>query len=72
MFDRGIIKELPWSQYLTAQPDFVDNEDKKKDSNLDGNSRRESSEKEQRDLGYVQNQEQGKETIWQRIKKGNE
>jgi hypothetical protein len=74
LLERGVITKLPWEDYLKPQPDFSEEseESKKKDSDLDGNHRRTSSQEEQRNIvqGYVQNAEQGEETIWQRIKKG--
>jgi hypothetical protein len=70
LFERGAIKQLPWHRYLTAEADTIDpNEFKKKDSRVDGDSGRPAGEEEQRDIGYVQNAEQGQETLWQRIKK---
>ena len=62
-------------QYLKLKADYTDSaveESKKKDSDLDGNDRGTSSQEEQRNIvqGYVQNAEQGEETIWQKIKKG--
>ena len=74
LLERGVISKLPWEDYLKAQPDFSEEseESKKKDSDLDGNNRRTSSQEEQRNIvqGYVQNAEQGEETIWKKIKKG--
>jgi hypothetical protein len=70
LFEKGAIPQLPWQQYLAAEADTIDeNESKKKDSRVDGDSGRSPSEEEQRDIGYVQNAEQGQETLWQRIKK---
>jgi hypothetical protein len=70
LFEKGAIPQLPWQQYLAAEADNIDqDESKKKDSRVDGDSGRASSEEEQRDIGYVQNAEQGQETLWQRIKK---
>jgi hypothetical protein len=86
LFEKGIISELPWDDYLKAQPDFSDDEaaeeaakwaleqveNKKKDSELDGERGRTSDQENQRRLeGYVQNAEQGDQTLWQRIKKGS-
>jgi hypothetical protein len=86
LFEKGIIAELPWDDYLRAQPDFSDDEaaeeaakwaleqveNKKKDSELDGERGRTSDQENQRRLeGYVQNAEQGDQTLWQRIKKGS-
>ncbi len=86
LLEKGAIDKLPWEDYLKAQPDFSDHEaaeeaakwaleqveNKKKDSELDGNSERTSDKENQRRLeGYVQNAEQGEQTLWQRIKKGS-
>jgi hypothetical protein len=86
LFEKGVIAELPWDDYLKAQPDFSDDEaaeeaakwaleqveNKKKDSELDGERGRTSDQENQRRLeGYVQNAEQGDQTLWQRIKKGS-
>ena len=84
LLEKGIIKSLPWEDYLKAQPDFSDDEaaqeaakwameqieeSKKKDSDMDGTSRSESDqEKPRRIAGYVQNAEQSEKTIWQRVK----
>jgi hypothetical protein len=72
LFERGDIDELPWNQYLSAQPDFLE-ESKKKDSDVDGDRKWSTNNKEQIVVSgtYVQNAEQGEETLWQRIKKGN-
>jgi|694.fasta_scaffold22670_7 hypothetical protein len=74
LLERGVIANLPWEDYLKPHPDFSkeSEEIKKKDSDLDGNDRGTSSQEEQRNIvqGYVQNAEQGEETIWQKIKKG--
>jgi hypothetical protein len=86
LFEKGVIAKLPWDDYLKAQPDFSDDEaaeeaakwaleqveNKKKDSELDGERGRTSDQENQRRLeGYVQNAEQGDQTLWQRIKKGS-
>jgi hypothetical protein len=86
LLEKGAIDKLPWEDYLKAQPDFSDHEaaeeaakwaleqveNKKKDSELDGERRRTSDQENQRRLeGYVQNAEQGDQTLWQRIKKGS-
>jgi hypothetical protein len=86
LLEKGAIDKLPWNDYLKAQPDFSDDEaaeeaakwaleqveNKKKDSELDGDSGRTSDQENQRRLeGYVQNAEQGDQTLWQRIKKGS-
>jgi hypothetical protein len=83
LLERGTIKELPWDEYLKAQPDFSDDEaaeeaakwaleqveNKKKDSDLDGERGRTSDKESQGRLeGYVQNAEQNESTIWQRVK----
>jgi hypothetical protein len=41
---------------------------KKGHSDLDGEGRGPSNQEEQRNLGYIQNQEQNTSTLWQRIK----
>jgi hypothetical protein len=86
LLEKGAIDKLPWNDYLKAQPDFSDDEaaeeaakwaleqveNKKKDSELDGDSGRTSDQENQGRLeGYVQNAEQGDQTLWQRIKKGS-
>ena len=86
LFEKGVIAKLPWEDYLKAQPDFSEDEaaeeaakwaleqveNKKKDSELDGERGRASDQENQRRLeGYVQNAEQGDQTLWQRIKKGS-
>ncbi len=83
LLERGVIKQLPWEDYLKAQPDFSDDEaaeeaakwaleqveNKKKDSDLDGERGRTSDKESQGRLeGYVQNAEQNESTIWQRVK----
>jgi hypothetical protein len=84
LLEKGIIKSLPWDDYLKAQPDFSDDEaaqeaakwaleqieqSKKKDSDLDGKDRAGSDQEEPRRIaGYVQNAEQNEKTIWQRVK----
>jgi hypothetical protein len=88
LYKKGIINRLPWEDYLRPQPDFSSNEaaeeaakwaeeqlaeSKKKDSNLDGNSRRTSDQKDKiRIEGYIQNAEQNDSTIWQRVKKSKD
>lgn len=59
------------AKWALEQLDKKEDESKKKDSGVDGDSGRASSEEEQRDIGYVQNAEQGEQTLWQRIKKGS-
>ena len=86
LLEKGAIDKLPWDDYLKAQPDFSDDEaaeeaakwaleqveNKKKDSELDGDSGRTPDQENQGRLeGYVQNAEQGDQTLWQRIKKGS-
>jgi hypothetical protein len=83
LFERGTITKLPWEDYLKVQPDFSDDEAaeeaakwaieqvelKKKDNDMDGTSGQ-STDKENptRLAGYIQNAEQGENTIWTRIK----
>jgi hypothetical protein len=59
------------AKWALEQLDKKEDESKKKDSGVDGDRGRASSEEEQRDIGYVQNAEQGEQTLWQRIKKGS-
>ncbi len=83
MLAKGTIDKLPWEDYLKAKPDFSDNEaaeeaakwaleqveNKKKDSDVDGERGRTSDQESQGRLtGYVQNAEQNESTIWQRVK----
>jgi hypothetical protein len=83
LLEKGAIDKLPWEDYLKAQPDFSDDEaaeeaakwaleqveNKKKDSDLDGERERTSNKESQGRLeGYVQNAEQNESTIWQRVK----
>jgi hypothetical protein len=88
LYNKGIIDRLPWENYLKAKPDFEENEaaeeaakwaeeqlaeSKKKDNNLDGNSRRTSDQENKiRIEGYIQNAEQNDSTIWQRVKKAKD
>ena len=85
LFEKGVLKELPWMQYLKPQADFTDDaaseaakwieeqrvladESKKKDSDLVGETRDTADQENQRDVSYVQNAEQTKSTLWQRVK----
>jgi hypothetical protein len=85
LFERGVIKELPWESYLKPQPDHVDDaaneaakwaeeqrvladESKKKDSDLVGETGDATAQENQRNVSYVQNAEQTKSTLWQRVK----
>jgi hypothetical protein len=85
LFERGVIKELPWESYLKPQPDHVDDaaneaakwieeqrvladESKKKDSDLVGEARDTADQENQGSVEYVQNAEQTKSTLWQRVK----
>jgi hypothetical protein len=79
LFEKGIIKELPWMQYLKPKEDFVDDaaeeaakwaeeQRAKADAigymeNVDGHQVKKTIE------GYTQNAEQNESTIWQRVKK---
>jgi flagellar basal body-associated protein FliL len=83
LYARGKIDKLPWMEYLKAEADFLEDDAaieaakwaqeqidaKKKDIDLDGNDRRETSQEIQRLKGYIQNQEQNDLTLWQRIQK---
>jgi hypothetical protein len=69
--DDAAAEAAKWAQEQLDKKALED-ESKKKDSRVDGDSERASSEEEQGILkGYVQNAEQGEQTIWQRIKKGS-
>jgi hypothetical protein len=84
LLEKGIIDQLPWERYLEAAPDFVDNEaaeeaakwaleqleeSKKKGSDLDGDRGGPADQKIQTLVkGYIQNAEQNKDTLWQRVK----
>jgi flagellar basal body-associated protein FliL len=88
LLSKGKIDKLPWDDYLQAKPDFEENEaaeeaakwaleqleqSKKKDSDMDGESTRQTSEEKQGNLtGYVQNAEQSPETLWQKVQKAKE
>jgi hypothetical protein len=79
LFEKGVIKELPWTSYLKPQADFVDDaaeeaakwaeEQRVKANgigymeNVDGHQVKKTIE------GYTQNAEQNESTIWQRVKK---
>jgi hypothetical protein len=83
LFERGAIKSLPWDEYLKVQPDFSDDEAaeeaakwameqvdlKKKGNDMDGTSGQSTDNQNPTRLaGYIQNAEQGENTIWTRIK----
>jgi hypothetical protein len=69
--DDAAAEAAKWAQEQLDKKALED-ESKKKDSRVDGDSGRASGEEEQGILkGYVQNAEQGEQTIWQRIKKGS-
>ena len=79
LFEKGVISELPWMQYLKPAEDFVDEaaeeaakwaeEQRAKAEgigymeNVDGHQVKKTIE------GYTQNAEQSESTIWQRVKK---
>ena len=68
--DDAAAEAAKWAQEQLDKR-VLEDESKKKDSRVDGDSGRPSGEEEQGILkGYVQNAEQGEQTIWQRIKKG--
>lgn len=84
LLSKGVIQELPWKEYLKAHADdFEDNdaaaeaakwaqeqiESKKKDSDVDGASGKDSSEEISGSVTYVQNQEQSTSSIWNKVKK---
>ena len=85
LFEKGLIDRLPWENYLTAEPDFTDNEaaeeaakwaleqveeSKKKDNDMD---RTQSGQADSKDTGriegYIQNAEQTELSIWQKVKR---
>jgi hypothetical protein len=84
LFEKGLIDRLPWEAYLTAEPDFTENEaaaeaakwaleqveeSKKKDNDMDGTrSGQADSKVSGRIEGYIQNAEQTESTIWQKVK----
>lgn len=85
LFERNVIKELPWESYLKPQPDHGDDaaseaakwveeqrvladESKKKDSDLVRETRDATTQENQGSVEYVQNAEQTKSTLWQRVK----
>jgi hypothetical protein len=84
LFEKGLIDRLPWDDYLTAKPDFTDNEaaeeaakwaleqveeSKKKGSDLDGTGTGSTDSQDAgRIEGYIQNAEQSELTLWQRVK----
>jgi hypothetical protein len=72
LLEKGIIKELPWMQYLRPEADYQEEESKKKDSELDGEGRPISDKENNREVGYKQNSEQNAQTLWQRIKARND
>ena len=84
LFEKGLIDRLPWEHYLTAEPDFTDNEaaeeaakwaleqveeSKKKDNDMDRTGTGPTDSKSSgRIEGYIQNAEQSESTIWQKVK----
>lgn len=70
LYEKGVIKELPWMQYLKPQPDYTEEEEssKKKDSDVDGESGIKLDQENDREVIYKQNSEQNNSTIWQRLK----
>ena len=70
LYEKGVIKELPWMQYLKPQPDYTEEEEpsKKKGSDVDGESGIKLDQENDRKVIYKQNSEQNNSTIWQRLK----
>lgn len=87
LLQRGIIKKLPWDDYLSPVADEeheaaveaakwaqeqLDKNDpsKKKDNDVDGEGRESANQENQGRVsdGYIQNAEQSKSTLWQRVK----
>lgn len=67
LYSKGKINKLPWEDYLTAKPDFVDDEDTEAAAEA-AKWAQEQLEKKT----YVQNEEQSESTIWQRVKKSKD
>jgi flagellar basal body-associated protein FliL len=83
LLKRGLISELPWEKYIEPEELDEDQqaaveaarwaeeqleESKKKDIDLDGKDRRETSQEVSGGLaGYVQNAEQSDSTLWKRV-----
>jgi hypothetical protein len=51
-----------------AQEERAEDESKKKDSDVDRTGRGSTNQEDQRDVGYIQNAEQNKSTLWNRVK----
>ena len=71
LLENGAITELPWMPYLKLKADYTDSaveESKKKDSDLDREGRNSAGQENQGSVEYVQNAEQTKSTLWQRVK----
>ena len=84
LFEKGVLKELPWMQYLKPQADFTNDAAeeaakwaqeqriKQEESIPDGVDYMENVDGHQVKKtieGYTQNAEQNETTIWQRVKK---
>jgi len=85
LLEKGIIKELPWMQYLKPKEDYVDEAaeeaakwaEEQRTKNLDSANSEGIGYMENVDghqvkktiEGYTQNAEQSESTIWQRVKK---
>jgi len=84
LFEKGVLKELPWMQYLKPQADFADDaaeeaakwaqeqRTKQQEPIPDGIDYMENVDGHQVKKtieGYTQNAEQNETTIWQRVKK---
>ena len=84
LFEKGVLKELPWMQYLKPQADFADDaaeeaakwaqeqRTKQQEPTPDGIDYMENVDGHQVKKtieGYTQNAEQNETTIWQRVKK---
>ena len=92
LFEKGVIKKLPWEDYIKPVADFSDDEAaeeaakwaqeqiekntneeiKKKDSELDGESGQTTSDQDPREVGYQQNAEQNQSTLWNKLKQAKE
>jgi hypothetical protein len=84
LFERGVIDHLPWEDYLKPKADFTDNDaaaealkwaqeqlDERPGDYVSYIENVEGQQVKKTLDGYQQNAEQGDQTLWQRIKKGD-
>lgn len=71
MMERGLISKLPWDDYLKAQPDVSDAEAAEEAAKwaMEQLERPGDYLTNPESTGYVQNSEQNKSTLWQKIHK---